>query len=194
MVLLPRLTKQIMRRCSSGLLGLDLRLLMALSYVGDHDGAPQQELADTLCMDGKNVVLLLNELEDSGHLVRRRDAVDRRRHRVYITSVGREALERAGRAMQEIEDDVLQALDADERRPSGRWSPVPSVTPSPPRRARRTPASDRWPPGQGAWASRPVRRCELRFGSGGRAREVAMDELHDHRALADGRGAALDRP
>jgi DNA-binding MarR family transcriptional regulator len=115
MVLIPRLTKQIMRRCSPQLLGLDLRLLMALSYVGDHDGTPQQELADTLCMDGKNVVLLLNELEDSGHLVRRRDAVDRRRHRVYITSVGREALERAGRALQEIEDDVLQALDADER-------------------------------------------------------------------------------
>ncbi len=115
MVLLPRLTKQIMRRCSPQLLGLDLRLLMALSYVGDHDGTPQQELADTLCMDGKNVVLLLNELEDGGYLVRRRDAGDRRRHRVYITGDGRQALERASRALEEIEDEVLQALDADER-------------------------------------------------------------------------------
>jgi DNA-binding MarR family transcriptional regulator len=115
MVLLPRLTKQIMRRCNPQLLGLDLRLLMALSYVGDHDGAPQQELADTLCMDAKNVVLLLNELEDSGHLVRRRDADDRRRHRVYITDVGREALERAEGALEQIEGDVLQALNADER-------------------------------------------------------------------------------
>ena len=115
MVLLPRLTKQIMRRCSPQLLGLDLRLLMALSYVHDHDGTPQQELADTLCMDAKNVVLLLNELEDSGHLVRRRDAGDRRRHRVYITSTGREALERADGALKDIENDVLQALNADER-------------------------------------------------------------------------------
>ena len=115
MVLLPRLAKQIMRRSSPELLGMDLRLLMALSYLGDHDGAPQQEFVDALCMDAKNVVLVLNELEDGGHLVRRRDSEDRRRHRVHITPTGREALARAARAQESIEDDVLQALDADER-------------------------------------------------------------------------------
>jgi DNA-binding MarR family transcriptional regulator len=115
MVLLPRLAKQVMRRSNSELLGMDLRLLMALSYLGDHDGAPQQELGDALCMDAKNVVLLLNELEDLGDLVRRRDSEDRRRHRVHITDAGRQALERAARAQEAIEDDVLQALDADER-------------------------------------------------------------------------------
>jgi DNA-binding MarR family transcriptional regulator len=88
---------------------------MALSYLADHDGAPQQELVDALCMDAKNVVLLLNELEDCGHLIRRRDTEDRRRHRVHITTAGRHALERAARAQEGIEDDVLQALDADER-------------------------------------------------------------------------------
>jgi phosphate transport system protein len=97
------------------LLGMDLRLLMALSYLGDHDGAPQQELVDALCMDAKNVVLLLNELEDSGHLVRRRDPEDRRRHRVHITPAGGEALARAARAQESIENEVLQALDAEER-------------------------------------------------------------------------------
>jgi DNA-binding MarR family transcriptional regulator len=115
MVLLARLAKQVMRRSSPELLGMDLRLLMALSYLGDHDGAPQQELVDALCMDAKNVVLLLNELEDCGHLVRRRDSEDRRRHRVHITSAGRQALQRATRAQKDIEDDVLQALTADER-------------------------------------------------------------------------------
>ena len=115
MMLLPRLAKQVMRRSSPELLGMDLRLLMALSYLGDHDGAPQQELVDALCMDAKNVVLLLNDLEDLGHLVRRRDSEDRRRHRVHITDAGRQALERAARAQESIENDVLQALDADER-------------------------------------------------------------------------------
>jgi DNA-binding MarR family transcriptional regulator len=115
MMLLPRLTKQILRRSSSELLGMDLRLLMALSYLDDHDGAPQQELVDALCMDAKNVVLLLNDLEDLGHLVRRRDCEDRRRHRVHITDAGRQALVRAARVQETIEDDVLQALDADER-------------------------------------------------------------------------------
>ena len=115
MVLLPRLAKQVMRRSSPELLGMDLRLLMALSYLGDHDGAPQQEFADALCMDAKNVVLLLNDLEDRGYLIRRRDSEDRRRHRVYIAPGGREALDRASRAQEEIEDDVLRCLDADER-------------------------------------------------------------------------------
>jgi MarR family transcriptional regulator, lower aerobic nicotinate degradation pathway regulator len=115
MFLLPRLSKQVMRRSDPERLGLDLRLLMALSYLADHDDSPQQELVDALCMDAKNVVLLLNELEDRGMLIRRRDSEDRRRHRVNITDAGREALLHAGHAMQEVEDQVLQALDSDER-------------------------------------------------------------------------------
>jgi MarR family transcriptional regulator, lower aerobic nicotinate degradation pathway regulator len=115
MILLPRLTKQIIRRTNSELLGMDLRLVMALSYVGDHDGAPQQELVDVLCMDAKNVVLLLNELEDSGHLIRRRDPEDRRRHRVHITTTGRQALKRASAGLDAVEDDLLQTLDEEER-------------------------------------------------------------------------------
>ena len=66
-------------------------------------------------LDAKNVVLLLSELEDSGHLVRRRDPEDRRRHRVHITPAGGEALARAARAQESIENEVLQALDAEER-------------------------------------------------------------------------------
>jgi DNA-binding MarR family transcriptional regulator len=115
MFLLPRLSKQVMRRSRPEDLGLDLRLVMALSYLTDHDGTQQQELVDALCMDAKNVVLLLNELEDRELLIRRRDSEDRRRHRVHITPAGREALLHAGRAMEEVENQVLQALDADER-------------------------------------------------------------------------------
>jgi DNA-binding MarR family transcriptional regulator len=115
MFLLPRLSKQVMRRTDPERLGLDLRLVMALSYVSDHDKAPQQQLVDALCMDAKNVVLLLNELEDRGFVIRRRDSEDRRRHRVQITSEGREVLLRAGQAMEEVENQVLQALDAEER-------------------------------------------------------------------------------
>jgi DNA-binding MarR family transcriptional regulator len=115
MLLLPRLAKQVMRRSTSERLGMDLRLLMALSYLGDHDGAPQHELVDALCMDAKNVVLLLNELEESGRLVRRRDTEDRRRHKVHITVEGRQALAHAAAVQQKIEDEVLQALDPSER-------------------------------------------------------------------------------
>jgi DNA-binding MarR family transcriptional regulator len=115
MVLLTRLAKQVYRRSSEELLGMHLRHLMALSYLRDHDRSPQQELAEALCMDANNVVLLLNELEDLGHIARRRDPGDRRRHLVELTDTGRQALKSAENAQESIEDEVLGALDPQER-------------------------------------------------------------------------------
>lgn len=115
MALLTRLAKQVYRRSTEELLGMHMRHLMALSYVRDHDGGPQQELAEALCMDANNVVLLLNELEEQGFVARQRDAADRRRHVVQLTPEGRCALESAEHAQEEIEDEVLGALDSEER-------------------------------------------------------------------------------
>jgi len=115
MALLTRLAKQVYRRSSEELLGMHMRHMMALSYVRDHNGGPQQELAEALCMDANNVVLLLNELEQAGYVARRRDPDDRRRHRVELTPAGAKALDNAEHAQETIEDDVLQALDAEER-------------------------------------------------------------------------------
>jgi DNA-binding MarR family transcriptional regulator len=115
-VLLSRLAKQVYRRTNEEQLGMHLRHLVALSYVSDHDGCPQQDLADAFCMDANNVVLLLNELEQLSYSTRVRDPSDRRRHLVQITPSGRAALSVAERAQLAIEDDLLGALDADERR------------------------------------------------------------------------------
>lgn len=115
MVLLTRLAKQVYRRTNEELLGMHLRHLITLSYLRDHDGAPQQELAEAFCMDANNVVLLLNELEDKGHIARRRDPSDRRRHLVELTTAGRKALSKAERAQEAIESEILGALDAGER-------------------------------------------------------------------------------
>ena len=116
MVLLTRLAKQVYRRSSDELLGMQLRHLVALSYVRDHDACPQHELAEAFCMDANNVVLLLNELEQLGYVTRLRDPDDRRRHLVELTPAGAEALGRAEHAQEAIEDDVLQALDAERTR------------------------------------------------------------------------------
>jgi DNA-binding MarR family transcriptional regulator len=115
MVLVTRLAKQIYRRSNEELLGMHLRQLMTLSYLRDHDRAPQQELAEVLCMDANNVVLLLNELEDQGYVARLRDPEDRRRHLVELTAAGHKALRSAERAQETIEDEVLRALDGQER-------------------------------------------------------------------------------
>ena len=116
MVLLTRLAKQVYRRSNDELLGMQLRHLVALSYVRDHDTCPQHELAEAFCMDANNVVLLLNELEQLEFVTRLRDPSDRRRHLVQIKPSGRAALSEAERAQVVIEDEVLAALDADERR------------------------------------------------------------------------------
>jgi DNA-binding MarR family transcriptional regulator len=115
MVLLTRLAKQVYRRSGEELLGMHLRHLVALSYVRDHDACPQHELAEAFCMDANNVVLLLNELEQLGYVTRLRDPGDRRRHLVQLTPAGAKALSRAERAQEAIEDDILRALDEEER-------------------------------------------------------------------------------
>jgi DNA-binding MarR family transcriptional regulator len=115
MVLTSRLAKQFYRRGDEELLGMQLRHLVALAYVRDHEGCPQQDLANAFCMDANNVVLLLNELEDLGYATRLRDPHDRRRHVVELTRSGRAALERTERAQGAIEDEVLQALSDSER-------------------------------------------------------------------------------
>ena len=115
-VLLSRLAKQVYRRSNEEHLGMHLRHLMGLSYVSDHDGCPQQDLADAFCMDANNVVLLLNELEQLGYATRQRDPSDRRRHLVNITAAGRKALQATLPGQLAIEDELLTALDAAERR------------------------------------------------------------------------------
>jgi DNA-binding MarR family transcriptional regulator len=115
MVLLMRLAKQVYRRSSEELLGMHLRHLMTLSYLRDHEHRPQGELAEAFCMDANNVVLLLNELEELKYITRLRDPSDRRRHLVEITGAGRKARKSAEKAQETIEDEVLQALDPQER-------------------------------------------------------------------------------
>jgi len=67
-------------------------------------------------MDANAVVLLLNELETARYVVRRRDPQDRRRHIVELTTAGRHARERADRAREGLEDEVLSGISPEERK------------------------------------------------------------------------------
>ena len=92
-----------------------LRQFVVLSYLAEHDGVAQHELADVLCVDANNLVILLNELETLGFAERQRDPADRRRHIVVMTDKGRAAFKRGEKAREQVEDEVLGALDAEER-------------------------------------------------------------------------------
>lgn len=114
-VLLTRLAKVVYRRSSEELLGMRLRHYVALCYLRDNEQAPQQQMCEILGIDANNIVLLLNALEQAGYVERRRDPNDRRRHLVELTAEGQRALERAERAQESIEDDVLAALSEADR-------------------------------------------------------------------------------
>jgi len=115
LTLLTQLPKVINKRMSEDLLGMRIKPYVVLGYIRDHEGVSQQELETAMYMDANGVVLLLNELEAARHLVRRRDPQDRRRHIVEITDSGRRALERADKAREGLEDEILAALSAEDR-------------------------------------------------------------------------------
>jgi DNA-binding MarR family transcriptional regulator len=95
--------------------GLRPRHLIALSVLREQGATTQGALGEALRLDPSNLVGLLNELEQRGLLERRRDPDDRRRHIVEVSAAGRQALLDAERALVGVQDDVLGALDEDER-------------------------------------------------------------------------------
>ena len=114
-LLLTQLSRLISRRSTPELLGQTLKELAALSYLRDYHQPTQQQLTEGLCIDTNYCVMLLNDLEASGLVERRRDPADRRRHIVTMTEQGRKALSRAEAAQQTLEDEILGGLNAEER-------------------------------------------------------------------------------
>jgi DNA-binding MarR family transcriptional regulator len=114
-VLLTRLARVVYRRSTAELLGMTIRELGALAYLRDHHLAAQHALSKALSIDANNCVLLLNDLEARQYVERRRDPMDRRRHLVELTAMGRTALERAELAQGSVEDQVLGMLSMEER-------------------------------------------------------------------------------
>ena len=112
--LMIHLTRRIYRRATEDVLGMKLKPYLLLANLRD-GGLPQSELCTSMHLDPNNCVLMLNDLEAAGHVERRRDPADRRRHIVEMTQEGRKALAAADRAVESLEDDVLGALSPEER-------------------------------------------------------------------------------
>jgi DNA-binding MarR family transcriptional regulator len=102
-------------RAHEDVLGMKLKSFIALNYLREEDPVTQRALGDTLMLDANNCVILLNELEQHGWVRRLRDPADRRRHIVELTPEGGKALERAEKALDQLEPYVLKGLGEDER-------------------------------------------------------------------------------
>jgi DNA-binding MarR family transcriptional regulator len=113
-VLLTRLSRLIYKRATEDVLGMRLKAYVTLSNLREGPRS-QQDLCVAMHLDPNNCVLMLNDLENDAYVERRRDPADRRRHIVELTPAGHKAMLAAERAMESLEDDVLGALDPDER-------------------------------------------------------------------------------
>ena len=147
---------------------MQLRHLVALSYMRDHDGCPQQELAEAFCMDANNVVLLLNELEELGYVSAparpRRPAPPPR-----VADAGRaEALGRRRARAEAIEDDVLRCA-----RRRGAGDPVASAQSRAARRRAGCRAGEEEGPHRRAARGTTERRRERADGRARRCRQSA---------------------
>jgi DNA-binding MarR family transcriptional regulator len=115
--LLDHLARMMRSRAECALepIGLRPRHLVALTVLREHGSPTQQALAGALQIDRTNLIGLLNDLEADGLVLRRRSSEDRRRHFVELTDDGTKRLVEAETALAATEDEVLGALDADER-------------------------------------------------------------------------------
>lgn len=95
--------------------GLRPRHLHALGLLDERGPLTQQGLGEVLSLDPSNVVGLLNELEEPGLIIRRRDPADRRRHIVEISKAGEDELAAAYLRLALVEDNLLATLSTEER-------------------------------------------------------------------------------
>src|ERR1700727_2636065 len=95
-VLIARVARAVRHRFEQVLmpLGLSQRDVIALSYLRGHGPTPQQPLAERLRLDASSMVCLLNDLEESELVLRRRDRADRRRAIVQLSDQGAQTLRR----------------------------------------------------------------------------------------------------
>jgi DNA-binding MarR family transcriptional regulator len=115
--LLGRIGKLASRRFAKALEKTGLKPPQAgvLMTLRDRGAMTQQALGDLLHVDPSNLVGILNELEDEGLAVRRRDPDDRRRHIVEIAPAGLEQIDGIESVVAEVEDGLLGGLSDDER-------------------------------------------------------------------------------
>ncbi|MEQ3553705.1 MarR family winged helix-turn-helix transcriptional regulator [Pseudonocardia nematodicida] len=86
-----------------------------LRAVAAEPGRSQQSLARHLGTPASRLVALVDGLAGRGLVERRRNPDDRRLHALHVTPAGKEMLDRIGGVAGEHEQDLLGALDPDER-------------------------------------------------------------------------------
>ncbi|MEU4898317.1 MarR family transcriptional regulator [Streptomyces sp. NPDC044780] len=96
--------------------GLKVQHHAVLAAVSEYGPVAQADLVRRLGFDAKDVVLLLNHLQDAGLAVREPDPKDRRKNAVRVTPAGVRTLERCAALAERANAELLAPLSAAEAR------------------------------------------------------------------------------
>ncbi|GLV84464.1 MarR family transcriptional regulator [Streptomyces lavendulae subsp. lavendulae] len=96
--------------------GLGLMHHAVLAAAAEYGPVAQADLCRLLAVDPKDMVGLLNHLQQSGLVLRTPDPADRRKNAVTVTPEGGAVLVRCARLAGEANAQLLAPLDPDEQR------------------------------------------------------------------------------
>jgi DNA-binding MarR family transcriptional regulator len=96
--------------------GLSWRSHVVLLCLNERGQLSQRELANITTVDPSDLVRLLDEMERAGHVQRRPDPRDRRRHALAITPSGAKALRRGQQTLGKATDEILAPLTDTDRK------------------------------------------------------------------------------
>jgi len=94
--------------------GISMKGFAALATLVSDGPTSQQQLSRRIRMDPATMVDVIDSLEHSGHIVRRRNTNDRRAYSLLPTAKGRAMLARAQRALDVAEHDTVRRLNPQE--------------------------------------------------------------------------------
>jgi DNA-binding MarR family transcriptional regulator len=95
-------------------IGLSMKGYAALATLGSDGPTSQQRLSQRIGMDPATMVDVIDALEASNHIVRRRNPQDRREYALHTTPRGKALLARAERAIEAAGQETFRDLDPGE--------------------------------------------------------------------------------
>lgn len=95
-------------------LALTQKQAATLWLIDANPGTSQAALAGALSMDRATMMAIVDRLEESGFVIRKRSAADRRRQELYLTPAGQKVLTKARAAITRHERHFTSRLTPDE--------------------------------------------------------------------------------
>jgi MarR family transcriptional regulator, organic hydroperoxide resistance regulator len=96
-------------------IGMHRAQAVVLCRLYAHDGMTQSEMGDQLSVQGATVTNMLQRMEESGFITRRRDPEDNRLVRVYLTQSGREKERSITEQFLKLEGTLFRGINEDDR-------------------------------------------------------------------------------